>query len=99
MPSDSGDSAESEGQGAASHGPRECMACRGSGQVISNLGGSPSKLACPWCEGQGLRLPGVDAQARWPAQGVDGAEPTPEPSPAAEPTPTAEPSPAVEPAS
>jgi hypothetical protein len=41
------------------------MACRGSGQVISNLGGTPSKLACPWCAGSGVRVPGIDAQARW----------------------------------
>jgi len=43
------------------------MACRGSGQVISNLGGSPSKLTCPWCDGSGEREPGIDAQARWQA--------------------------------
>jgi hypothetical protein len=41
------------------------MACRGTGSVISNLGGSPSKIACPWCEGSGLRPPMIDAQARW----------------------------------
>lgn len=41
------------------------MACRGTGTVISNLGGKPSTLPCPWCEGGGVRLPGVDAQARW----------------------------------
>ena len=44
------------------------MACRGSGQVISNLGGAPSSVACPWCEGTGTRKPGVDAQARWLAE-------------------------------
>jgi DnaJ-class molecular chaperone len=74
---DSGENGESEGQGAASHEPRECMACRGTGQVISNLGGSPSKLTCPWCEGQGARLPGVDAQARWAAEGAASREPEP----------------------
>jgi hypothetical protein len=41
------------------------MACRGSGQVISNLGGTPKSIACPWCEGAGLRRPGLDAQAKW----------------------------------
>jgi len=41
------------------------MACRGSGQVISNLGGSPSKVTCPWCAGEGVRVPGIDAQAHW----------------------------------
>ena len=44
------------------------MACRGTGQVISNLGGTPSKLACPWCAGSGERVPGIDAQARWLAE-------------------------------
>jgi hypothetical protein len=49
------------------------MACRGTGKVISNLGGTPSTLACPWCEGAGVRVPGIDAQARWLAQQGDGA--------------------------
>jgi hypothetical protein len=44
------------------------MACRGTGQLISNLGGAPSQLACPWCAGSGVRTPGVDAQARWREQ-------------------------------
>jgi len=47
------------------HGPRECMACRGSGRVISNLGGTPSTITCPWCEGSAVRIPGSDAQQRW----------------------------------
>jgi hypothetical protein len=41
------------------------MACGGGGTVISNLGGSPSKVSCPWCEGSGVRRPGIDAQAAW----------------------------------
>jgi hypothetical protein len=41
------------------------MACRGTGRVISNLGGTPSTVTCPWCEGGGVRLQGIDAQARW----------------------------------
>jgi hypothetical protein len=41
------------------------MPCRGSGKLISNLGGSPSAVTCPWCEGGGVRIPGVDAQAHW----------------------------------
>jgi hypothetical protein len=65
---------DSEDQAPATHGPRECMACRGSGQVISNLGGTPSMLTCPWCEGGGSRLPEVDAQARWPPPAEAGAE-------------------------
>ena len=57
--SDSGDASEE------AHGPRECMACRGSGKVISNLGGTPKKVTCPWCEGGGVRIAGIDAQAHW----------------------------------
>ncbi|HEY4450342.1 MAG TPA: hypothetical protein VGN13_01965 [Solirubrobacteraceae bacterium] len=41
------------------------MPCRGSGQVISNLGGTPANLTCPWCAGAGVRVPDIDAQARW----------------------------------
>jgi DnaJ-class molecular chaperone len=48
-----------------SHGPRECMPCRGTGQVISNLGDTPSTVTCPWCDGGGMRLADVDAQARF----------------------------------
>ena len=39
-----------------------CSACRGTGRVISNLGGSPHEVPCPWCEGAGKRLPGHNAQ-------------------------------------
>jgi DnaJ-class molecular chaperone len=43
-----------------------CRACRGSGKVISNLGGTSSEVECPWCEGTG-KFPGPehDAQAHW----------------------------------
>jgi hypothetical protein len=61
------DSGETEDQIEGSHGPRECMPCRGTGQVISGLGGEPSKITCPWCAGGGVRLPDTDAQAKWPA--------------------------------
>ncbi len=44
------------------------MPCRGTGELISNLGGTPSKVACPWCDGGGVRIAGVDAQARWGAE-------------------------------
>jgi DnaJ-class molecular chaperone len=43
--------------------PQPCSPCRGTGQVISNLGGSPSTLACPWCEGTGTFIADHDAQA------------------------------------
>ena len=43
--------------------PMQCAPCRGTGQVISNLGGSSSQVTCPWCEGGGMQIPGHDAQA------------------------------------
>ncbi len=53
------------------------MACRGSGHVISNLGGTPSTLECPWCGGAGPRVPGIDAQAHWLAADGENAAGTP----------------------
>jgi len=41
------------------------MACRGTGKVISNLGGTAKRIACPWCDGAGLRRSELDAQAKW----------------------------------
>jgi hypothetical protein len=61
------------------------MPCRGSGQVISNLGGTPNKIACPWCEGGGVRLAEVDAQARWPREQESAAEAVAEPATDSEP--------------
>ena len=43
--------------------PVPCTVCRGTGTLISNLGGSPSNLDCAWCEGTGVYLPDHDAQA------------------------------------
>lgn len=57
--SDDGDRTEE------AHQPRECMPCRGSGKVISNLGGEPSTVECPWCKGSGMRVAGTDAQGKW----------------------------------
>jgi len=48
------------------------MACRGSGHVISNLGGTPSTITCPWCRGGGMRVADIDAQAQWLERGGDG---------------------------
>ena len=62
MVADPGDSDETA-EGA--EGARECMACGGSGNVVSNLGGTASAVPCPWCEGKGVRLSDVDAQAHW----------------------------------
>jgi DnaJ-class molecular chaperone len=55
------DDAEQDPQGAE----RPCPACRATGKVISNLGGTPSAVDCPWCGGTGTWTPGHDAQARW----------------------------------
>jgi DnaJ-class molecular chaperone len=41
-----------------------CAPCRGTGTVISNLGGTASEVTCPWCEGGGVQVPGHDAQQR-----------------------------------
>jgi hypothetical protein len=38
------------------------MPCRGVGQLISGLGGTPHKVVCPWCRGTGRRIPGINAQ-------------------------------------
>jgi len=44
--------------------PQPCTVCRGTGTVQSNLGGTPSTVACPWCEGTGTYLGAEhDAQA------------------------------------
>jgi DnaJ-class molecular chaperone len=45
-----------------------CRACHGTGKVISNLGGSPSEVDCPWCDGTGKFIAEHDAQAHWGPQ-------------------------------
>jgi DnaJ-class molecular chaperone len=40
----------------------ECAPCRGTGKVISTLGGEPHEQTCPWCGGDGRFHPGTDAQ-------------------------------------
>ena len=52
---------------------RECMACRGSGSVISHLGGEDKTVTCPWCDGSGERGAIADAQAKWKSP-EEGAE-------------------------
>jgi hypothetical protein len=34
-----------------------CPPCRGTGSVISRLGGEERKVKCPWCDGTGRRRP------------------------------------------
>jgi DnaJ-class molecular chaperone len=48
---------------AEAHDPQRCTPCRGTGQVLSTLGGEPQQVTCPWCEGSGRFQPGHDAQA------------------------------------
>jgi DnaJ-class molecular chaperone len=50
------------------HDPAACTACRGTGEVISGLGGTPHRVQCPWCDGTGRYDAAHDAQA---AGGVD----------------------------
>jgi hypothetical protein len=61
------------------------MACRGSGSVISNLGGTPATVTCPWCRGGGVRVADVDAQAQWLERGLGEAAPDAASEPAPEP--------------
>ena len=68
------ETANNEDQPEAAHEPRECMPCRGSGRLISKLGGETSEVTCPWCAGGGMRVEGIDAQAGWPTE--DAAPPT-----------------------
>jgi hypothetical protein len=64
--------------------PQECTVCRGTGTLISNLGGSPSNVACAWCEGTGTFLPEHDAQATRRAAAEAAGEPPPAAPPTAE---------------
>jgi DnaJ-class molecular chaperone len=40
----------------------ECTPCRGTGHLISNLGGEAHQVTCPWCGGSGSFVQGRDAQ-------------------------------------
>jgi len=48
---------------AEPHDPQRCTPCRGTGKVISNLGGTPQTVTCPWCDGTGTFDAQHDAQA------------------------------------
>jgi DnaJ-class molecular chaperone len=48
---------------ADSHDPQICTPCRGTGTVISGLGGTPTPVTCPWCDGSGQFQRDHDAQA------------------------------------
>jgi DnaJ-class molecular chaperone len=56
---------------------RICSPCRGSGKVISNLGGERREITCPWCEGSGEFKSEHDAQGlSEPASTAEGDEPS-----------------------
>jgi hypothetical protein len=57
--------------------PPRCAPCRGTGRIVSRLGGSSRTITCPWCEGTGHVLPGHDAQARW-RRGESGGDDGPD---------------------
>lgn len=40
-----------------------CTVCRGTGVVLSNLGGTLKEQPCPWCEASGQFSSDHDAQA------------------------------------
>jgi DnaJ-class molecular chaperone len=48
---------------APDNDPNPSHASRGTGRVISNKGGTPHEVECPWCEGTGRFIPVHDAQA------------------------------------
>jgi DnaJ-class molecular chaperone len=50
-----------------------CTPCRGTGRVISNLGGEQREITCPWCEGSGKYMPEHDAQDDAPARDATGS--------------------------
>lgn len=56
------DTAQADETPENSREPQPCMPCHGTGRVISNLGDTQRKVACPWCRGGGVRIPGADAQ-------------------------------------
>jgi DnaJ-class molecular chaperone len=56
------------------HDPERCTSCRGTGQVVSALGGEAHDVPCPWCGGTGRRDASRDAQQYAPADPAGSAE-------------------------
>jgi DnaJ-class molecular chaperone len=59
---DTEDTGDGDAAPARETGAGPCLACRGTGRLISGLGGTPHEVVCPWCRGTGIRIPGIDAQ-------------------------------------
>ncbi|HTU98174.1 MAG TPA: hypothetical protein VMF14_20145 [Solirubrobacteraceae bacterium] len=53
-----------------------CNPCRGTGRLISGLGGEPHEVVCPWCDGSGHRIAGRDAQEHPAEDGGAGSPAT-----------------------
>jgi DnaJ-class molecular chaperone len=63
QPSEQAQAQASADDGAPGVDSGGCRACRGSGSVVSGLGGDPHEVRCPWCEGSGRFIADHDAQA------------------------------------
>ena len=50
---------------SASQSEQPCSPCRGTGEVVLNVGEETKTEPCPWCEGSGRFIPGHDAQERF----------------------------------
>jgi DnaJ-class molecular chaperone len=50
------------GQSGSDDDRSGCSPCRGTGRLISALGGDPHEVTCPWCGGSGRFQAGGDAQ-------------------------------------
>ena len=70
-----------EGAAGAGAAPVSCSACRGTGKVISNLGGTGKPVECPWCDGAGVRLPDHDAQGKRRGAAEDAGDESEPPAP------------------
>ncbi len=51
--------------GQAPSEAQPCMPCRGTGKVLATRDGEQVPVTCPWCEGTGQRIAGIETQAAW----------------------------------
>jgi len=63
---DAGDTGRDKG-GKGDGDRTVCTPCRGTGRLLSNLGGTQHQVTCPWCGGTGRFEAGRDAQ-QFPAE-------------------------------